>query len=296
MAKVKMGGSGSRSCADGGSWGRAAAASAYPRECPHFRIEIWGTRRAGAKGRDERLTQVIPCFLESHETCAMREFALGASRRELAPVHAEIAEQNRAEGDGDDEDDVCRVREVPVAGPEVEQARGDERKGDGVRSHHPLPVLRDLAVARCKESGDGADDPRPCLHTGCGKERMAGADGQGQNSGQQHRSHIDPAKDAVKGPPALAQTRGELRGAAEQRERAEDRMRNEQMSVGDQLQTVAVVHRVVGDEEDFAGDEDEESGEGEDEPEGVPGAPAGGGASGGGMGGRRGHGFSGSLN
>jgi hypothetical protein len=39
------------------------------------------------------------------------------------------------------------------------------------------------------------------------------------------------------------------------------------MAVGDDLQTVGVVHGVVGDEENFRGNEDEERGETEGDPD-----------------------------
>ena len=39
------------------------------------------------------------------------------------------------------------------------------------------------------------------------------------------------------------------------------------MAVGDDLQTVGVVHGIVGDEKNFRGDEDEERGETKEDPE-----------------------------
>ena len=49
----------------------------------------------------------------------------------------------------------------------------------------------------------------------------------------------------------LAESRGEMDGADEESEDAGERMRDEEMAVGDDLQTVGVVHRIVGDEENF---------------------------------------------
>ena len=49
----------------------------------------------------------------------------------------------------------------------------------------------------------------------------------------------------------LAKSRGELDGAAEKSDDAAERMRDEEMAVGDDLQTVGVVHGIVGDEENF---------------------------------------------
>ena len=44
-------------------------------------------------------------------------------------------------------------------------------------------------------------------------------------------------------------------------------MWNEELAVGDDLQTVGVVHGLVGDEENFRGNEDEEHSESEGDPE-----------------------------
>jgi hypothetical protein len=40
------------------------------------------------------------------------------------------------------------ARMAPVAGPEIEQAAGDEGKRDGITANHPLAMLSDLAVTR----------------------------------------------------------------------------------------------------------------------------------------------------
>src|ERR1700722_1081040 len=44
-------------------------------------------------------------------------------------------------------------------------------------------------------------------------------------------------------------------------------MRDEEMAVSDDLQTVSVVHRVVGDEEQLRGNEDKERGDAKRDPE-----------------------------
>jgi len=43
-------------------------------------------------------------------------------------------------------------------------------------------------------------------------------------------------------------------------------MRDEEAAIGDDLQTVGVVHRIVGDEENFRGNEDEKRGEAKGDP------------------------------
>jgi hypothetical protein len=49
----------------------------------------------------------------------------------------------------------------------------------------------------------------------------------------------------------LAKPRGELNGAGQESDDAAERMRDEEMAVGDDLQTVGMVHGIVGDEENF---------------------------------------------
>jgi len=44
-------------------------------------------------------------------------------------------------------------------------------------------------------------------------------------------------------------------------------MRDQETAIGDDLQTIGVVHRVIGDKKNFRGDEDEERGETEGDPE-----------------------------
>lgn len=47
----------------------------------------------------------------------------------------------------------------------------------------------------------------------------------------------------------LADSRGEIDGADQKSEDSGEGMRDEEMAVGDHLQTIGVVHRIVGDEE-----------------------------------------------
>ena len=49
----------------------------------------------------------------------------------------------------------------------------------------------------------------------------------------------------------LADPRREIDGADQQSEDSGECMRDEKMAVGDDLQTVGVVHRIVGDEKNF---------------------------------------------
>jgi hypothetical protein len=56
----------------------------------------------------------------------------------------------------------------------------------------------------------------------------------------------------------LAYPRRKIDGADEECQRARKRMGNEECSVGDDLQTVSVVHRVIGGEKNFRRNEDKE--------------------------------------
>ena len=49
----------------------------------------------------------------------------------------------------------------------------------------------------------------------------------------------------------LADPRGEIDGADQESEDSGECMRDEEMAVGDDLQTVGVVHGVIGDEKNF---------------------------------------------
>ena len=49
----------------------------------------------------------------------------------------------------------------------------------------------------------------------------------------------------------LAKARRELQRAGQQSDDAAERMGNEEMAVGDDLQTVGVVHGVIGNEKNF---------------------------------------------
>ena len=62
---------------------------------------------------------------------------------------------------------------------------------------------------------------------------------------------VDAAEDAMEFEVTLTKSRGELDGADQESDDAAERMRDEEMAVGDDLQTVGVVHGIVGDEENL---------------------------------------------
>ena len=65
----------------------------------------------------------------------------------------------------------------------------------------------------------------------------------------------------------LADPRGEIDGADQESEGSGECVRDEEMAVGDDLQTVGVVHGEIGDEKNFRSDEDKKRGEAEKNPE-----------------------------
>ena len=140
---------------------------------------------------------------------------------------------------------------APVRGHEVQNAAGDEGKGDGVGAGHPLAMLHDLAVACGEEGGGGADHPRRGLHGGSGEARTAPGERDACEGTNKHRDDVDAAEDAMELKVTLADSRGEIDGADQECEDSGERMRDEEMAVRDDLQTVGVVHGIVGNEENF---------------------------------------------
>src|ERR1035438_5508865 len=97
---------------------------------------------------------------------------------ELAPVEAEVDGKQGNESKRDHADGGEGVAKMaPVAGPEIEQAAGDEGKRDCIGANHPLAMLDDLTITRGDQGGDGADDPRGGLHRGSWQAGAAGGEG-----------------------------------------------------------------------------------------------------------------------
>ena len=140
---------------------------------------------------------------------------------------------------------------TPVTRPEVEHPAGDEGKGNSIGARHPLAVLCDLAVARGDEGGGGADHPRGGLHGSSGKTRAAGCKSDPREGTNENGDDVDAAEDAMEVEVTLADPRGEIDRADQKSEDSGERMWDEEMAVGDDLQTVGVVHGIVGDEENF---------------------------------------------
>jgi hypothetical protein len=113
---------------------------------------------------------------------------------------------------------------APVTWPEVEHTAGDERKGDGVGTDHPLTMLDDVAVTRGDESGSGADDPGCGLPAGSGEARTAKGEGDSGCGADKNGDDVDAAEHAMEFQIALADPRGKIDGADQEREDSGERM------------------------------------------------------------------------
>src|SRR5665213_1120249 len=183
---------------------------------------------------------------------AMSQGRSATTGGEFVPAEAKLHDQQRGQCEGDDAHSGEAVAEVaPIAGPEVEHTAGNEGKGDGIGAGHPLAMLDDLAVTRGDEGGGGADDPGGGLHGGSGQAGAAGGEGDPGEGADKHGDDIDPAEDAMELQVTPAKSRRELDGSAQESDAAKEHMRDEEMAVGDDLQTVGVVHGVIGDQKNF---------------------------------------------
>ncbi len=124
---------------------------------------------------------------------------------------------------------------TPVRRPEVEHAAGDEGKGNRIGARHPLAMLHDLAVACGDEGGGGADHPGGGLHGGSRKTWAAGCKSDAREGTNKHGDDIDAAEDAMELEVTLADPRGEIDGADQQSEDSGERVRDEEMAVGNDL-------------------------------------------------------------
>ena len=176
----------------------------------------------------------------------------GTTGGELAPVEAEVDDKQRNERKRDDADGGEGVAKMaPVAGPEIEHAAGDEGKRDCIGTSHPLAMLDDLTITRGDQGGGGADDPGGGLHGGSWQAGAAGGEGDPGEGTDKDADDVDAAEDAMEFQVTLAKARRELNRTGQESDDAAECMGDEEMAVGDDLQTVGVVHRVIGDEKSF---------------------------------------------
>lgn len=140
---------------------------------------------------------------------------------------------------------------TPVRWHEVQNAARDEGKGDGIGAGHPLAMLDDLAVARGEEGGGGADHPRSGLHGGSGEARTSPGESDPSERTDKNGNHVYAAENAMEREMTLADPRGEIDGTDQEREDSSERMGDEEAAVGDDLETVGMVHGVIGYKENF---------------------------------------------
>src|SRR5580698_9411253 len=175
-----------------------------------------------------------------------------AARGELVPVEAEVDEKKRSQGEGNHADGCEGVAKMaPVAGPEIEHAAGNERKCDGVGTGHPLAMLCNLTVTRSDEGGGGANHPGNGLHGRSRQTWAAGCKSYPCERTDKDGYDVGKAEDAMELEMTLADSRGEIDGADQESEDSGECMRDEEMAVGNDLQTVGVVHGVIGDKKNF---------------------------------------------
>ncbi|HZL69924.1 MAG TPA: hypothetical protein VFC29_21640, partial [Candidatus Limnocylindrales bacterium] len=79
----------------------------------------------------------------------------------------------------------------------------------------------------------------------------AGGEGYPGQGADKDADDVDAAEDAMEFQVTLAKPRRELNRAGQESDDAAERMGDEEMAVGDDLQTVGVVHGVIGDEKSF---------------------------------------------
>src|SRR6185312_6830058 len=106
----------------------------------------------------------------------------------------------------------------------------------------------DLSVTRGNEGRSSADHPGGRLHGSSRQTGPAGCESDACEGTNKHADDVDAAEDAMELEVSLADSRGEIDGADQKSEDSGERVRDEEMAVGDDLQTVGVVHRIVGDE------------------------------------------------
>src|ERR1700733_9253533 len=157
----------------------------------------------------------------------------------LAPVEAEVNKKQGSKSEGDNTDGgECVAKMAPVPGPEIEHAARDEGKRHRVGPGHPLAMLDDLAVTRSNEGSRRADDPRSGLHGGSWHTGAACGESDPSEGTDKDGDNVDAAEDAMKFEVTLAKARRELHRAGQQSGDSAECMGDEEMAVGDHLQTV----------------------------------------------------------
>ena len=109
-------------------------------------------------------------------------------------------------------------------------------------------MLDESTITRGDEGGGGADDPGGGLHGGSGQAGAARGEGDPGQGTNKDAGDINAAEDPMEFQVTLAKARRELHRTGQESDDARERMGDEEMAIGNDLQTVGVVHRVIGDE------------------------------------------------
>jgi len=140
---------------------------------------------------------------------------------------------------------------APVGGHKIEYTAGDEGKRDRIGADHPLAMRGNMAIACGDESGGGADHPRSGLHRGSGEAGTAPRESDPRERTDQNGNHVYAAKYAMEREMALSNPRREIDWPDQESEDSGQCVRYKQLAIGDHLQTVSVIHRVISNEEDL---------------------------------------------
>jgi hypothetical protein len=125
----------------------------------------------------------------------------------------------------------------------------------------------DLAVTSGDHGSGGTDHPGGRLHGGARKTRAARCESDPSERANKNGDEVDAAENAMELKVALADAGREVDGTDQKSEGSSKCMWDEEMAVGNHLQTIRVIHRVIGDEKDLGRDEYEERRDTKKDPE-----------------------------
>jgi hypothetical protein len=128
-------------------------------------------------------------------------------------------------------------------------------------------MLCDLAVTRSEERCTGADDPSGGLHGGSWQTGTTGGEGDPCERTDKHTDDVDSAENAMDSQVTLSKSRGELERAGQKGGDTAERVWNQESAVCDDLNAVAVIHRIVRDQKYFRSNEDKQRRESKEDPE-----------------------------
>ena len=159
---------------------------------------------------------------------------------EFAPVERKIGSEHCKERCGDIDDGEGRIAQVDVSRPAIGKSQQYEGERDRIGADHPLAVLHDLAIPRCKEGRQGADHPGTRMNALADEEVAAGREEQSQHCGQKNRRHVDTTKHPMEAKVPSAETRGKLSGTAQESQGTEKYVWDEQIAIANEVIAVVV--------------------------------------------------------